>query len=111
MKKTFALISVMLLLFSGIRAPEARTTSRGICWSGPTLEKPVNASPQEWTKQASSPLLLHSGFAPAAHPFDFPEAPNLSDTFVSDFLIFHTASLLNSNSLFPHDRPPIIFSL
>lgn len=112
MKKTFALISILLLVFSGIRAPDVRTLSRGICWSGTAIEKAADtsSSSQTWTKQASNPLLLHSGFAPAAHPFDFPEAPALSNAAISGFLASHAAVPLNGNSLFPHDRPPIAFS-
>ena len=107
MKKTFAFISIFLLLVSGIHAPEAQVASRGICWSGPTLEKVAPAPSQEWHKASSNPLLLHSGFAPAAHPFDFPEVPALSDTVISGAIIVHTASFLGIQALFPHGRPPI----
>ena len=110
MKLFFAYLSIALLTFSGIRAPEAHETSRGICLSGSVLEKASNSSQevQEFRKVASNPLLIHSGFAPSAHPFDFPVSPNLSDAAISDFLISHKAFALGSNALFPHDRPPML---
>ncbi len=121
MKLFFAYLSIALLILSGIRAPEARETSRGICLSGALLEKAahkvlarekatdISQDTQEFRKVASNPLLIHSGFAPSAHPFDFPISPNLSAAAISDFLISRNASDLGSNILFPHERPPIVF--
>ena len=110
MKLFFAYLSITLLILSGIRAPEVLDVSRGICLSGALLEKTADISPdtQELRKVASNPL-IHSGFAPAMYPFDFPVAPDLSDAVISDFLISRKAFILRSNSLSPLKRPPIAF--
>ncbi len=113
MKKVLACLAISILILSGIRAPEVSTASRGICLSGAVLE---NAAPAvlagekaaEFTKAPSNPLLLHSGFAPSAHPFDFPETPALSDAAISNFLWSQTNLLFSAGTLFPHDRPPIL---
>lgn len=112
MKLFFAYLSIALLIFSGIRAPEAHDASRGFCYSGAVLEKAADSAQDthELRKTASNPMLLHSGFAPAAQPFDFPETPALSDAVISRFLISRDSSVLGSHILFPHDRPPIAFS-
>ena len=113
MKKYLACLTIGLLICAGIRAPETHEFSRGICLSGAVLEKVADSSPneQELRKATSNPLLLHSGFAPSAHPFDFPETLNLSGVMLSDVSAPHKSSFSKNSAIFPPDRPPITLFL
>ena len=112
MKKYLACLTIGLLICAGIRAPETHEFSRGICLSGAVLEKVADSSPneQELRKAASNPLLLHSGFAPSAHPFDFPETASLPDVVISHVVGLPKSFFPGNFALFPHNRPPIAFS-
>ena len=112
MKRFFALLTIGLLMTAGIRAPETHESLRGICLSGAVLEKAADSSPneQEFRKAASNPLLLHSGFAPASHPFDFPETVNLLGVIISDASTAQKFFLPGNSAIFPPDRPPTFLS-
>ena len=110
MKRFFASLTIGLLICVGIRAPEAHEFSRGICLSGAVLEKAADSSQNshEFHNAASNPLLLHSGFAPAAHPFDFPETVSSPDAAISHIVGLPKSFFPGNPALFPPDRPPTV---
>lgn len=111
MIKIFALLSIGFLICSGVRAPEVSTHSRGVCFSGEVIENVASDLTPEFRKSTSNPVLNHSGFTVSTHPFDFPEALPLSALLVTKLQTFSDQPFLQSNDLFPHDRPPKVFSV
>lgn len=111
MKKFLACLVLGLLLCSGIRAPEAKSFSKGICWSGATIESVQNIPFTELHAPASNPLLVHSSFAPSMHPFELPENKVVLGKTATSFLTSFTDFFSINSSAAPPIRPPINFSI
>ena len=111
MTKFSALLAVAFLLVSGIRAPEPKDISNGICFQGAVLETLQNTVLPSLSAKTSNPFALHAGFAPSSHPFDFLEMLNLQVAAVSSLPIFQRSFFYGNFVLLPPDRPPaVLFS-